>query len=306
MSVTATTFPPLSSSQLQMCALGFRQPLIQWQDVAPCLKDAAHAEQVIRYAALHDSWPPYLSSVLKKVKRPREALDTSARDVTRFQDAGASITTPLSEDYPRALLDLHYPPLALSYIGSPFWLFKRSISIVGSRDPRSETLRWMEHELPFLAHSGFSFVSGGARGVDQRAHAIAIRCEAPTGVILPSGLDQLYPSDLKGWVDEVVAGGGALISEFPMDQDMHRHHFLQRNRIVAGFSEATIIAQCGSKSGTWMTANYARNLSRSVAVLPGSVWDTRFSGSLDLIFEGGYAQLVRTGSDILSITPTRS
>ena len=81
---------------------------------------------------------------------------------------------------------------------------------------------------------------------------------------------------------------------------MRRHHFLQRNRIVAAMSKATLIAQCGSKSGTWITANYALNFrSEGIGVVPGSAWDAQFNGSHDLIQQG--AAVVKTSLDIFAL-----
>src|SRR3954465_4812230 len=99
-------------------------------------------------------------------------------------------TTPGKADYPSGFMRLKDPPARLTYIGSPVWKTEACISIVGSREVHPLSIRWMNQYLAPLAKKGLVFVSGGARGIDQAAHAVSLRCEKPTIAFLPCGLNQ--------------------------------------------------------------------------------------------------------------------
>ena len=282
-----------------ICALGLRFAHLRWEDISSWAYDESIAEDFLRATFLADRWPVSAPAQLKKIVCPQGAFHAAWDDLQKVLARGAQYTTPVCATYPEAFAGFPEKPLILTFLGHPFWMETESVSVVGSRHARSEVLRWLDHELPLLIRSGVAIISGGARGVDQKAHSVAIRCEGKTGIILPSGLENLYPADLKFWIDEVVSLGGALISEYAPDSEMRKHHFHQRNRLVAGFSRATLIAQCGAKSGTWMTASRAMEAGRELGVLPGPPWDAQFAGSLDLIFDG--AQMIRSGEEALAL-----
>lgn len=203
----------------------------------------------------------------------------------------------------------HYPlqcylmaesPLCLSYVGSPCWQVEASISIVGSREPSSESLLWMEQELSsFLSKANPLVVSGGARGVDQKAHALALRKLCATAVVLPSGLGEIYPDSLKDWVRPIIDQGGCMISEYDYQQKMHKHLFHHRNRLIAALGSVTLLVEARRRSGTLITAHQAAQLGRSVWVVPGHPQDPHFQGSLDLLFDG--AQIARDAEDLLML-----
>lgn len=208
-----------------------------------------------------------------------------------------SITYPGAFDYPSGLLQLDNPPSALSYWGRPVWLDLPCLSVVGTRRPSGETLQWLDVSLgELLVGHEMTLVSGGARGVDQKAHAMALRCHRPTVCFLPSGLESLYPVNLSSWKAPILAGGGALVSQFPPWQGMFKSHFIQRNRLIAAISRLTFVAEAARKSGSLLTAKFAMELGRPLATLPVSPMCIRGLGSLDLIFDGAY--MVRDHRDL--------
>ena len=139
-------------------------------------------------------------------------------------------------------------------------------------------------------------VSGGARGIDQKSHAMALRKSLPTIIVLPSGLGKLYPDSLKQWIGPVLDGGGCFISEYNFDQAMHKHLFHHRNRLIAALGKATLLVEARRRSGTLITAQQAIQLGRPVWVVPGHPHDPHFLGSLDLLAEG--AVLIRDAQDL--------
>ncbi|MEN0058951.1 MAG: DNA-processing protein DprA, partial [Bdellovibrio sp.] len=173
----------------------------------------------------------------------------------------------------------------------------RALSVVGSREPCYDSLQWMEKELSaFCEEKKPLIVSGGARGVDQKSHGVALRKKHPTVVVLPSGLENMYPGTLLEWVKPVLDSGGCFLSEYAFTQRMHKYLFHHRNRLIAALGEATLLVEARRRSGTLMTANQAVQMGRPVWVVPGHPHDVHFSGSLDLLSEG--ALMVRDAQDL--------
>ncbi|WP_374030070.1 DNA-processing protein DprA [Bdellovibrio bacteriovorus] len=199
--------------------------------------------------------------------------------------------------FPAACYWMSEPPLTLSYWGSPAWLTQRTLAVVGSREPCFDSIQWMEKEFTtFCDQEKPCVVSGGARGVDQKSHSIALRKSASTVIVLPSGLGQLYPESLYEWKDSVLNGGGCFLSEYVFEQRMHKHLFHHRNRLIAALGKATLLVEAKRRSGTLITAQQALQLGRSLWVVPGHPQDPHFLGSLDLLAEG--AGLVRDAQDL--------
>lgn len=190
-------------------------------------------------------------------------------------------------DFPRCFENLEDPPWILFYRGDLSLFQEKNISVVGSRDLAPHTRLWMEQDLQnFLKTSHAPVVSGGARGADYEAHLLALRLSLPTGVILPSGLGQLYPSHLMDLQDEIIEKKGVLISEFPWNAKMHKSYFHHRNRLIAAAGQATLIVQAQKRSGTMITAQQSAKIGKPVWCVPGHPKDPHFSGCLQLINEG--------------------
>ncbi|QDK38308.1 DNA-processing protein DprA [Bdellovibrio sp. NC01] len=224
-------------------------------------------------------------------------LDRLTEQFIQRKLEGIQFTVYGDEIYPSSCYLMADPPLILSFRGSPAWLLERSLSVVGSRDPSFESLRWMEKELSdFCEVEKALIVSGGARGVDQKAHGIALRKSCPTVVILPSGLKDMYPNTLAQWIDPVLEAGGCFLSEYDHEQTMHKHLFHHRNRLIAAMGAATLLVEARRRSGTLITANQAVQLGRPVWVVPGHPQDPHFAGCLDLLSEG--ATMVRDAQDL--------
>lgn len=214
-----------------------------------------------------------------------------------FRKKGFQFVCYGEEGFPAACYLMQEPPLSLSYWGQPVWQQLGSLSVVGSREPSDLSLQWMEKEFAsFCEERDACIVSGGARGVDQKAHAMAIRKKRPTIVVLPSGLDCLYPSSLHLWSVSVLESGGCFVSEYSPQQMMHKYLFHHRNRLIAALGQATLLVEARRRSGTLITAQQALQLGKSVGVVAGHPIDPHFGGSLDLLSEGAF--LVRDAQDL--------
>jgi DNA processing protein len=173
------------------------------------------------------------------------------------------------------------------------------LGIVGTRDSSIMAEAWMKRVLPDVVR-GVVTVSGGARGIDEMAHEIAVREKQATAVILPSSLDRPYPPD---WIDRkarVLANGGCFISEYPAGTDIRRWHFEKRNRLIAALSDVVLVVEARRRSGTSITARHATRMGRSVATIPWFPSDPRGELCKDLLANGG-AVMVRDAADLLAL-----
>jgi len=214
---------------------------------------------------------------------------------------GARVLYPGHEDYPfDENSRLEEQPAFLASWGEAPWRSGRCVAVVGSREPSDEALLWMEtHFSWFLRERPAVVVSGGARGIDQKAHFLAIRAGRPTVVFLPSGLAHPYPGEWREWKEWVLETGGALVSAYPPHQEIRRHHFQSRNRLIAALGKFLFVVEARRRSGSSMTARLALDVDRTVCVLPACPSDPRAGGTVDLLFDG--AQPLRDGADLAGI-----
>ena len=218
-------------------------------------------------------------------------------DYLSCKKKGYKITFLGQKDYPESFLKLERPPV-LTYIGDVLNQNKNfSLTVVGSRESQETTLNWMDFYLPqIIEHNKISIVSGGARGVDQKAHRIALRLKASTLCFVPSGLDHIYPSSLYQLKNQILDSGGAFISCFAPDEVMKKSFFHIRNALMACYSKLILIMQAKVRSGTMITAKKGLDYGIPVAVIPGPVLSTHFEGNLQLLYDGAF--LLRDGQDL--------
>lgn len=226
-------------------------------------------------------------------------LQSFRKELLQSVERGHLLLYPGHAFFPSDYLYLEEVPFLLRMKGSPIWMGLPGVSVVGHREPSRASLQWMEEHLAefFRTRPCFS-VSGGARGVDQKAHLVSLRVERPTVVLLPSGLEEIYPTSLVEWVDEILDSGGALLSEYEDERRMQKHFFAQRNRLISGLGIATLIIEARRRSGTLLTAHEALEQGKPLWILPGHPLDSGFQGSMDLIGDCGNNTLVRDATDL--------
>lgn len=228
-----------------------------------------------------------------------EEMREQILEIRAWQKRGVRILLPMDSDYPREFFQMEDSPKLIYFWGHDDCLDLPKLSIVGSREPSRFSTMWVEDEVgKTLDKLPVAIVSGGARGVDQAAHGAAIRKRRPTLVFVPSGFFELYPQNLKDWIEPVLDGGGAFVSEYPPQVSIRRHHFVARNRLIAAISLATLIVEARARSGTLLTARAALEQGRPVFVVPTHPYDGNGRGGLDLIADG--ATLIRDAQDLLA------
>lgn len=199
-------------------------------------------------------------------------------------------------DYPPALLQAADPPLLLYLQGPPALLKSRSLAVVGSRQP---TPQGADHARRFareLAERGWTVVSGLALGVDAAAHEGALDAGGATVAVMGTGPDRIYPARHRGLAHRIAAGG-ALLTEHAPGTPALPDHFPQRNRLIAGLCEGTLVVEAALRSGSLITARLASEAGREVFAVPGSILSPQSQGCHALIKQG--AKLVETVDDLL-------
>jgi DNA processing protein len=168
---------------------------------------------------------------------------------------------------------------------------------VGSRRPSAlgiESARTLAHGL---ARAGVIVVSGGAIGIDARAHDGALDVGAPTIAVLGSGIDVEYPSTNRELLRE-IARQGTLVSEYPPGAPALPYRFPARNRVIAGLCVGVVVVEGVAKSGTRSTADYATQIGAEVFAVPGPVTSPLSDAPHELIRDG--ARLIRGVDDLLA------
>lgn len=213
------------------------------------------------------------------------------------QDNGWAIITPDDDRYPPMLRTIRNFPLVLYVQGytdvltCPF-----SIGIVGTRDASSYGTDVAEAVSYTLAEAGCVVVSGGALGIDSRAHEGAIRAGGKTIAFLGSGLGNDYLKTNEA-LREAIAQNGALVSEFLPFTSPSRSTFPIRNRLISGMTQGLVVVEAGVHSGSLITAKCAVEQGRDIFAVPGNILNTGYLGTNNLIRDG--AKAVFSVMDIL-------
>ncbi len=233
---------------------------------------------------------------------PRLTPNALAQSHDWLKRSKSWLITPESELWPENLNHLGWAaPAVLWGRGSPMALVATSqcLSVVGSRGATNYG-SWVTGELiAGLRPFNISIVSGGAYGIDAAAHRAALAADLKTIAVLAGGVDRLYPSGNHELFDAIIAHG-AVVSELPPGASPTKWRFLQRNRLIAAISDATLVVEAGKRSGSISTANHATELGRPVGAIPGPITATSSLGCNRLI-QSGQAELIQDDDDLLNL-----
>ncbi len=209
---------------------------------------------------------------------------------------GIKMITSDSSDYPENLRKIHNPPEKLYYKGDIGLLSGRCVSVVGSRTTNAYGKATAEAIARQLADKDVCVISGMARGIDTCVHKGALSVFGKTAAVLGCGLDICYPPENRELMREIEENG-LLITEYGPGTRAQKHNFPNRNRIISGLSEMTVVVQARNRSGALITAELAAEQGREVMAVPGNI-DSQYNlGSNKLIKEGAIP--VISVSDVL-------
>lgn len=226
--------------------------------------------------------------------------------IETFASLGGFLVDPNSTHWPEGLSDLgDSAPALLWAIGNKKALVNRkTLSVVGSRIASIYGLEVTKDLVRAAVSRDFVIVSGGALGIDAKAHNSALEVSGTTIAIMAGGLDRLYPPRNLDLFDEIKQSG-LLLSEMPPGTAPARWRFLQRNRLIAAIGKATVVVEAGFRSGSINTAGHANDLERPVGAVPGPINSTRSAGCHRLIRERR-AELISTPADLFELLDLKS
>jgi DNA processing protein len=230
------------------------------------------------------------------------SLELAHDEMAKLSAAGAQVVTYEDPSFPAQLKQIYDPPLLLYVRGDASVLSKPGIAMVGTRHPTPYGTGMAERLGFDLAFRGLVIFSGMARGVDTASHRGAVNAKGKTVAVFGTGVDVLYPKENTRLAEQIVANGGALISEFPLGTFAAPQNFPIRNRIISGISIGVLVIEAAEYSGTRITARCALEQNRDVFAVPGNVTTKNAWGPNTLIKQG--AKLVGTWDDIWEELPS--
>jgi DNA processing protein len=221
----------------------------------------------------------------------------------RVTAQGATVLTFSCPEYPERLKEIYDPPPVLWVRGPASLLSRPAIAVVGTRHPSPYGSGMAEMLARDLAVRRLLIVSGMARGVDSCAHRGALAARMPTVAVWGTGIDVVYPKENKKLAEEILALGGAILSELPMGTFPAPQNFPRRNRILSGLSVAVLVVEAAENSGTRVTARCAAEQNRDLFAVPGNVTNKNSWTPNTLIKQG--AKLVATWEDVWEDLPSQ-
>jgi DNA processing protein len=221
----------------------------------------------------------------------------------RVQQQGAQIVTYGCAEYPEQLKQIFDPPPVLWVRGDAGLMGRYSIAVVGTRHPTPYGTGIAEMLSRDLTARGMLVVSGMARGIDSAAHKGALAAGGPTLAVWGTGVDVVYPKENRKLAEDILATGGAVVSELPMGTFPAPQNFPRRNRILSGVSIGVLVVEASENSGTRVTARCAADQGRDVFAVPGNV-TSRNSWTPNTLIKQG-AQLTATWEDVWEVLPSQ-
>lgn len=246
-----------------------------------------------RYETAEEAWrtldEPEMEACLKRAQQELEWIE----------EHNIRVWTLADEDYPYRLRQCPDKPLLLYGKGNLHPSEGHVVAIVGTRQPTQrgkELTEALVRELHERLES-VTIVSGGAYGIDIAAHRAAIQCGIPTIIVPAHGLDRIYPFQHR---PEAVASleKGGLLTEFPSGTEPLAPFFVQRNRIVAGLSDAVVVVESRERGGSLITAQMAVDYDRELFAFPGRPTDVSSSGCNKIIRQNK-AGLITCADDLI-------
>ncbi len=245
----------------------------------PSLADAWRADgRALAASGLH-------ADAANAILKGRNGVDPDAL-YAQALNLGLMVLARGDAEYPAAFANLTRPPAVLYLRGRlPDRL---GVAVVGTRKPTPYGGQVCAALVPPLARAGLPIVSGLAFGIDTLAHQATVAANGTAVAVVGSGLDpaNFYPQANRRLADTIVAGGGAVLTEFAPGTPPLPQNFPQRNRLLAALSRATIVVEASLKSGALITAAHALELGRDVFAVPGSILTEQSAGPNRLIRDG--------------------
>ena len=267
--------------------------------VCAILRTVEHPELIFENIDSLDDIIPNAGAELRAALSDHEPMERAKAEQEFIEEKGIRAICLGDDDYPYRLSECDDAPPVIYTLGNANLNAQHIVSVVGTRrateygkDLCSSLVSDLARLLP-----GTLIVSGLAYGIDVCAHRAAIKCGLPTLGVLAHGLDRIYPSSHRSVAKEMLKDGG-LLSEYMSKTEPFRQNFLQRNRIVAGLADATVVVESPSHGGSLVTSSIAQSYARDCFAFPGRVNDQFSIGCNELIARNS-AALITSAHDLI-------
>ena len=208
------------------------------------------------------------------------------------------------ESYPKKLRNIDNPPKQLYVLGDEKILENKGIAIVGSRNCTEYGRKYGEFFSSKLTNYGMQIISGLATGIDTCAHIGCLKEGGKTIAVLGSGFNYIFPEENISLANEIIEKGGAVISEYSPETKKKSDYFRNRNRIVSGLSEGVLVVEAKNRSGTSITAKFAKEQEKEIFCIPVGL-DNKCGLGTNKLIQGG-AKLVIHPYEIITNTKIKN
>jgi DNA processing protein len=298
-SEAAATFCKTSETSMQWLALALTPGLGPTK--ARRVIDFFGGVQALFRASLTELEAAGLRAISAQSLGTGRSMELAQDELGKAAAADAQIIALDDPRYPAQLKQIYDPPLILYVRGDDAVISQPGIALVGTRHPTPYGSGMAERLACDLAARGVVIFSGMARGIDTAGHRGAIAAKGKTVAVWGTGVDEVYPKENKRLAEQILALGGAIISEFPIGTFPAPQNFPIRNRIISGISLGVLVVEAAEYSGTRITARCALEQNRDVFAVPGNVTNKGSWTPNTLIKQG--AKLVATWEDIWEELP---
>ncbi|MDD6818313.1 MAG: DNA-processing protein DprA [Prevotellaceae bacterium] len=282
----------MTQETIYMMALG-RMGLYQNANTLALYKEAGSATEIFNHRNnLKEICQGVSARMAESFKNWDAALAKADSEINFANKQGIAIITYDDERYPQRLKECVDAPLVLYYKGNADLNATRTVAMVGTRNCTpygQDIIRTFMHDIKSFCPN-MVVMSGLAYGVDINAHKECLKNDLQTIGVLAHGLDQIYPYNHRETAGQMINHGG-LLTEYMSGTNADKVNFIQRNRIVAGMSDATIVVESANKGGSLITARIARDYNRDVFAFPGNVTNEYSKGCNKMIADNTAALL---------------
>jgi DNA processing protein len=230
-----------------------------------------------------------------------KSIAAAEEEMVRATSLGAEIIALDEAAYPSQLKEIYDPPVLLYVRGALDLLSQPGIAMVGTRHPTPYGLGMAERLAGDLAVRGLVIISGMARGVDTASHRGCLAVQGKTVAVFGTGMDVIYPRENQKLAEQILAQGGAWVTEFAVGTFAAPQNFPIRNRIISGLAIGVLVVEAGEYSGTRITSRCALEQNRDVFAVPGNVTNKQSWTPNTLIKQG--AKLTATWEDVWEELP---
>ncbi len=274
----------------------------------PKMTTARHKKLRATLGSSEAIWHTSVPELIKSGLDEKTALELSTwrsqnspeKIIDNLSQSKINTTTLDDKNYPELLRQIPDAPLVLFFRGSLSALQNPSLALVGTREPTSYGKQITESLTTELVPH-LTIVSGLALGVDSLAHQTTLNAKGKTIAVLGSGIDDahIYPSSHLRLAQDIIAAGGAILSEYPPGFKSTAYSFPERNRIIAGLTLGTLVIEAPEKSGSLITARAALDYNREVLAVPHPITTENGRGNNQLLKQG--AHLITCAQDVFDI-----